>query len=105
MSMCQYTYFTAISASNAGTATVLQYIGPVLILIYLSIRTKRLPRKSELLAISLAVLGTFLLATHGKPGSMVLSGKALGWGLLSAGALAVYTVQPGRLLKNTALLR
>ena len=23
MSMCQYTYFTAISASNAGTATVL----------------------------------------------------------------------------------
>lgn len=100
MSMCQYTYFTAISASNAGTATVLQYVGPVLILIYLSIRTKRLPRKNELLAISLAVLGTFLLATHGRPGSMVLSGKALGWGLLSAGALAVYTVQPGRLLKE-----
>ena len=24
MSMCQYTYFTAIGASNAGTATVLQ---------------------------------------------------------------------------------
>lgn len=100
MSMCQYTYFTAISASNAGTATVLQYIGPVLILIYLSVRKRQLPRKSELLAISLAVLGTFLLATHGKPGSMVLSEKALLWGLLSAGALAVYTVQPGRLLKE-----
>lgn len=100
MSMCQYTYFTAIEASNAGTATVLQYIGPVLILIYLSLKNKRLPRPSELLAISLAVIGTFLLATHGRPGEMVLSEKALFWGLLSAVALAVYTVQPGRLLNE-----
>ena len=100
MSMCQYTYFTAIGASNAGTATVLQYTGPVLILIYLSLRHKRMPRPIELLAIFLAVLGTFFLATHGNPGAMVLSGKALFWGLLSAGALAVYTVQPGELLEK-----
>lgn len=100
MSMCQYTYFTAIGASNAGTATVLQYIGPVLILIYISLRNMQLPRRNELAAIGLAVLGTFLLATHGDPGSMVLSEKALFWGLLSAVALAVYTVQPGRMLKE-----
>ena len=100
MSMCQYTYFTAIGASNAGTATVLQYTGPVLILIYLSLRHKRMPRPIELLAIFLAVLGTFFLATHGNPGAMVLSGKALFWGLLSAVALAVYTVQPGELLEK-----
>lgn len=100
MSMCQYTYFTAIGASNAGTATVLQYIGPVLILIYLSVKNRRLPRRGEVLAITLAVLGTFLLATHGRPGSMVLSKEALVWGLLSAVALAVYTVQPGRLLNE-----
>lgn len=100
MSMCQYTYFTAIGASNAGTATVLQYIGPVLILIYISLRNMQFPRKSELAAIGLAVLGTFLLATHGNPKSMVLSDAALFWGLLSAVALAVYTVQPGRMLKQ-----
>ncbi|MDO4267903.1 MAG: DMT family transporter [Eubacteriales bacterium] len=100
MSMCQYTYFSAIGASNAGTATVLQYIGPVLILIYLSLKNKRMPRPAELLAIALAVAGTFLLATHGNPGSMVLSKEALFWGLLSAVALAVYTVQPGRLLNR-----
>ena len=98
MSMCQYTYFSAIAASNAGTATVLQYTGPVLILVYLSLREKRLPRPTEVLAIALALTGTFLLATHGKPGSMALSTRALCWGLLSAVALAVYTVQPGRLL-------
>ncbi len=100
MSMCQYTYFTAISASNAGTATVLQYIGPVLILVYLSLRHKQLPQPTELLAIFLAVLGTFFLATHGNPGAMALSPKALFWGLLSAVALAVYTVQPGILLEE-----
>ncbi len=100
MSMCQYTYFTAISASNAGTATVLQYIGPVLILVYLSLRHKQLPQPTELLAIFLAVMGTFFLATHGNPGAMALSPKALFWGLLSAVALAVYTVQPGILLEE-----
>lgn len=99
MSMCQYTYFTAISASNAGTATVLQYIGPVLILIYMSLRSRQLPSRKELIAICLAVAGSFLLSTHGNPKTMVLSQEALFWGLLSAVALAVYTVQPGRLLK------
>ena len=100
MSMCQYTYFSAIAASNAGTATVLQYTGPVLILVYLSLRERRLPRPTEVLAIALALTGTFLLATHGRPGSMALSVQALCWGLLSAVALAVYTVQPGRLLQT-----
>ena len=100
MSMCQYTYFSAIGASNAGTATVLQYTGPVLILVFMSLRSRRLPRPAEVLAIVLALTGTFLLATHGNPGTMVLSTKALFWGMLSAVALAVYTVQPGRLLET-----
>ncbi|MGL5433971.1 MAG: DMT family transporter [Lachnospiraceae bacterium] len=100
MSMCQYTYFTAIGASNAGTATVLQYIGPVLILIYMSLRNRQMPDQKEMVAICLAVTGSFLLATHGNPGTMILSREALFWGLLSAVALAVYTVQPGKLLNR-----
>ena len=100
MSMCQYTYFSAIGASNAGTATVLQYTGPVLILVFMSLRSRRLPRPAEVLAIAMALAGTFLLATHGNPRAMVLSPRALFWGLLSAVALAVYTVQPGRLLQT-----
>ena len=100
MSMCQYTYFTAIGASNAGTATVLQYIGPVIIVVYVSLRTLKMPGPREIIAIVLAVLGTFFLATHGNAANMVLSEKALFWGLASAVALAVYTVQPGRLLAS-----
>ena len=100
MSMYQYTYFTAIGASNAGTATVLQYIGPVIIVVYVSLRTLKMPGPREIIAIVLAVLGTFFLATHGNAANMVLSEKALFWGLASAVALAVYTVQPGRLLAS-----
>ena len=32
ITFCQFTYFMAIQASNAGTATVLQYLSPILIL-------------------------------------------------------------------------
>lgn len=32
--LCQYSYFTAIEHSNAGTATVLQYLSPVMILAF-----------------------------------------------------------------------
>lgn len=100
MSMCQYTYFTAISQSNAGTATVLQYIGPVLIVIYVSLRTGKIPDKIEVFAVGLAIVGTVLLATHGNLNSLAISHKALLWGLCSAVALAVYTVQPVPLLSK-----
>lgn len=88
---CQYTYLTTISHSNAGTATVLQYIGPVIILAADCVIKRRKPRALELIAILLAIAGTFLLATHGNPRTMVLSREALIWGLLSAVSLCLYT--------------
>lgn len=62
MSMCQYCYFTAIAYSNAGTATVLQYIGPVLIMIYISLRKQKLPTKVEMVAVILAIGGNFSIS-------------------------------------------
>lgn len=100
MGLCQYTYYQAIGASNAGTATVLQYTSPALILVWSSLRHKKAPRRMEILAIALALSGTYLLATHGRPGSMTLSVQALWWGLLSAAALAICTVQPARMLET-----
>ncbi|WP_212592593.1 DMT family transporter [Sphingobacterium humi] len=102
----QYTYFAAIKHSNAATATVLQFAGPIFIAIYLAIKYKRLPKKLELLAIILAVLGTFLLVTHGKVGTLSISGIALFFGIASAITLAIYTLQPKRLLAkyNSALV-
>lgn len=96
----QYTYFAAIRHSNAATATVLQYSGPILIAVYLAVKYKRLPRPREVLAILLAVAGTFLLVTHGDIHTLAISGMALFLGLASAVALAVYTLQPVKLLSK-----
>jgi len=94
----QYTYFAAIQHSNAGTATVLQYSGPVMIAIFLAVKYKKLPGLKTTLAIGMAILGTLLLVTHGNFGQLAISRTALSFGLASAVALAVYTLQPTRLL-------
>ncbi|SFS47281.1 DMT family transporter [Sphingobacterium wenxiniae] len=102
----QYTYFAAIKHSNAATATVLQFAGPIFIAIYLALKYRRLPKKLELLAILLAVTGTFLLVTRGNFNSLSISGTALFFGIASAITLAIYTLQPKTLLSkyNSALV-
>lgn len=94
----QYAYLTSIAYTNAGTATVLQYLGPVLIMVLMCLKLRRLPDGRKAAAIVLAVGGTYLLATHGNPRTMVLSGEGLVWGLLSAVSLALYTLLPARII-------
>ena len=97
---CQYTYLMAIQYTNAGTATVLQYTGPVMILLVTCLMARRLPKRREIVAICLAVGGTFLLATHGDIHNMVLTPRGLAWGLVSAVALACYTMIPIRIIQK-----
>ncbi|OWR14117.1 DMT family transporter [Chryseobacterium sp. VAUSW3] len=102
----QYTYFAAIKHSNAATATVLQFAGPIFIAVYLALKYKKIPKKLELLAILLAVAGTFLLVTRGNFNTLSISGIALFFGIASAITLAIYTLQPKDLLAkyNSALV-
>lgn len=95
---CQYTYFMAIQASNAGTATVLQYLSPVLILFVVCMKGKRLPKGLELGAIILSLLGTFIIGTHGDIHTFHISREALFWGLLAAVSSVIYTMIPGGLI-------
>lgn len=94
----QYTFFAAIEHSNAATATVLQYLAPILIVCYAAIKLRRIPKAKELIAILFAVVGTFLLVTQGSFSSLSISGTALFWGISSAVALAIYTLSPQNLL-------
>ncbi len=96
----QYTYFAAIKHSNAATATVLQFAAPVLIAIYLAFKNHKFPKTFEFVAILLAVLGTFLLVTHGNIHSLSISGIAFFYGIASAFSFAIYTLQPIALLKK-----
>lgn len=98
--LCQYSYFTAIAHSNAGTATVLQYLSPVMILVFVCLKNKKLPVFAEVIAIILAVGGTFIIATGGDIGSLAVSTPALFWGLASAVFLVCYSLIPAPLLKE-----
>lgn len=99
----QYTYFAAISESNAATATVLQYTYPVLMLLYSAISTKKCPSSYEIIAILFAFLGIVLIATHGSIHSLSVSKLALFWGLLSAFSFVFYTVFPQRLYQKISI--
>ena len=104
MMLCQYAYFTTIQYSNAGTATVLQYTGPAMILVWLCIREQRKPKLYELVALVCAMTGTFILATHGNLEQLSIPARALAWGMAAAVALVVYTLQPARLMKEYSTL-
>lgn len=93
----QYTYFSAIAASNAATGTVLQYTYPILMLLYTAFYMKKMPSIQEIFAIISAFLGIVLISTHGNLHTLSISKAALAWGLSSAVAFVIYTVSPQKL--------
>ncbi|MDO5142236.1 MAG: DMT family transporter [Eubacteriales bacterium] len=104
LALCQYAYFRSIELSNAATATAVQYVGLVMVLIWLAIGEKRLPRRGEIAALVCALGGAFVLTTHGDPSHLVLSTPALLWCIASAAAFAVYSVQPRGLIDRFGTL-
>ncbi len=97
MMLCQLSYITAIAHTNAATATVIQYAGPVLVCVAVCITGKRLPSISEAAAVLLAVGGTFLVATHGDPTNLVITPVGLAWCIVAALSVVTYTLTPGEL--------
>lgn len=95
---CQFTYFYTIELSNAGTATVIQYIAPAIIMVLVCFMERRIPKALEVLSLILAVLGIFLIATRGNIHQLAISKEALIVGLISALTVVVYNLQPKRML-------
>jgi drug/metabolite transporter (DMT)-like permease len=96
----QYTYFASIATGNAATATLLQYLAPVYIVLYAMAAQKHRPSKEVMLAIVLALLGTFLLITNGSTGELKVPLISVVWGILSGVALAFYTLASAQMLKK-----
>jgi drug/metabolite transporter (DMT)-like permease len=96
----QYTFMAAIAASNTATATVIQYTAPAMVALWLSVAWRRLPDARQLVAIALAIAGTFLLATHGDFARLHISPTALAWGIAAAATAAFNSIQPAALLKR-----
>lgn len=98
MAASQYTYFKAIDYGNAATATILQFLSPAFIIIYLALSTRRWPRRIDILSLVMALTGTILLVTHGQLTTLAIPVRGFSWGLLTAMSATLYTLLPRKLL-------
>lgn len=96
----QFCYFMAIKLGDASIATILQFVGPFFIILYLAVFQKQRPRRIELISALVAFLGVALLATHGDLTQLAITPAVLIWGLLSAVGGAANTLIPRSLLKH-----
>ena len=96
----QYSFFAAVQAMDAGTATFFQYLNPVMLIAYYAVRRKKMPEKKELIAVFCAVSGIFLIAVQGTADSLGVSAKGTALGLLTALTTCFYAVLPIPLLKK-----
>ena len=97
VSCCQFTYFLTIQLSSAGMGTILQDVSPVIILLVVCIQQKRGPRVFEIFSIVLALVGVFLITTHGSLTGLAISPGAFLTGMLSAVCVVIYTMWPKQL--------
>jgi len=96
----QYTYMASIQHGNAAVATLLQYLAPVMIIIWVVMRGQSKFTQKDGITVSLALVGSFLLLTNGSLSTLAVSLPAIVWGLLSGVTLAFYTLYAIPLLRE-----
>ena len=98
--LVQYSYLTAISLTNAGTGTVMERLGLVLLTALVCAMARRLPRAREVIGVLLAIAGTILIATKGSLDGLAIPPEALLWGFLLACGFVGYTLLPEKMLEK-----
>lgn len=96
----QYSYFASIRYGNAATGTILQYMGPIFITVYVALRNRRVPGILQIISVFMALTGAFLLVTDGNLHTFSVAPLAVVWGLISAVTLAFYSLYPHQLLQK-----
>ena len=87
---CQLCYFNAISRMPVGIALLLEYLGVVLIVVWLWLRHGQRPRPLTVLGGAGALAGLALMLDLSGSGGVSLTGVI--WALLAAVSMAVYFV-------------
>lgn len=91
-------YLNCVKITDSGTATVLQSLSIAMVLVYICLRTRKAPNKREVLGLALALVGVWLICTHGDLGALRISASGLFWGLGCALGAALMSVLSRRLL-------
>lgn len=100
----QFAFVAAINASNAVLATLLQFLAPIFVVAYVSLSLKKWPPKYQVLGIIGTLIGLFLLLTNASFDALLVSNKALLWGVAVGLTFAFYTLYPARLMKEWNVL-
>ncbi|WP_445479235.1 DMT family transporter [Lysinibacillus irui] len=100
----QFAFVAAINESNAVLATLLQFLAPIFVVAYVSLSLKKMPPKYQVLGIIGTLIGLFLLLTNASFESLLISPKALVWGIAVGLTFAFYTLYPARLMKEWGVL-
>ncbi|EAW0605845.1 EamA/RhaT family transporter [Campylobacter lari] len=88
----QYGYFKAIYYTDAGTATMIQYNAPLIIMLFMCFKNKILPKKIELIALFLILFALFLLITNGDINTLKLDIRGVIWAFFGALGVAFYSL-------------
>lgn len=96
----QYTYMASIKEGNAAVATLLQYLAPVMIIVWVALRGQSKFTKKDAITIVLALGGSFFLLSNGSISALAVPMPAIIWGLLSGVTLAFYTLYAIPLLQR-----
>lgn len=85
---CQLFYFNAVSTLSVGVALLLEYLAPVLIVLWLWVSTRRTPRTATIAGSLLSLAGLVLVLDVA--GGMKLDVGGVLWGLGAAVCLVIY---------------
>lgn len=96
----QFFFYLCVEYSNATTATILQFISPVFILLYNRIIYKKKASKKAIFYVLTAMIGVFLMATKGDLSELSITPLALLTGLLSALGVMFNVILPQRFAKK-----
>lgn len=100
----QFTFVKSIEVSNAIVATLLQFLAPIFIVVYVSVMHKKWPPKAQVIGIGGTLVGLFLLLTNGSFQTLMVSSTALVWGVALGFTYAFYTLYPARLMQEWGVL-
>src|SRR5699024_3823976 len=81
-------------------ATLLQYLAPIYILIWLIVKGYQKLQPSDVMVVLFTIVGTLLLLTNGSFIGLSVSSTSLIWGIISGISLAFYTLYARKLIDH-----
>ncbi|MBE1555775.1 DMT family transporter [Sporosarcina limicola] len=100
----QYAFLGSIQSSSAVIATLFQFLAPIYIIIFVSLKQRACPPSAQVFGMLITIVGLFLLLTNGSLSDFALSNEAVLWGILVGFTFAFYTLYPVRLMQEWGVL-